>query len=220
MWRLMFFLLALGMGALAQDYQEEFNLDSRKLSDTGESKYFILKPGFQIVLASKDTTLTITVLAETRKIGAFMTRAVEEREVQDGELGEVARDFYAIDPATGDVFVFGEEVDTYEKGKIVNHDGTWVAYKNGGKPGLAMPGNPKVGMKYYQEVSPGIVMDRAEVISVSKTLKTQAAEFKNCMQTEGSSKLDPSAVEFRIFAPGVGLVQFESLRLVRYGYVK
>lgn len=213
-------LLALGSVVLSQDFQENFNLAGRKLSHTGKSKYFVLMPGFEIVLASKDTKLTITVLNQTQTIGGVVTRVVEEKEEQEGKLAEVAKDFYAIDPATGDVFIFGEAVDTYENGKIVDHTGTWMAYKNGGKPGLAMPGNPKVGMRYYQEVSPGIVMDRAEVISLSKTVKTAAGEFRNCLQTEGSSKLDLSAVEFRIFAPRVGLVQFESLKLIRYGYKK
>ncbi len=211
--------LSFGVSAPEQDYKEEFNIAARKLSPTGESRYFILMPGYQVVLADKSTTLTFKVLNQTKLIGKVETRVVEEKEVVDGEVTEVARNFLAIDPQTGDVFHFGEEVDAYEKGKIVSHDGSWLAYKNGAKPGLLMPGNPKIGMKYYQEIAPGVVMDRAEVISVSRTVRTPAGEFRNCLLTEGSSKLDPNAVEFRFYAPGIGLVQFESLKLVRYGYL-
>ena len=45
-----------------------------------------------------------------------------------------------------------------------NHKGAWLADKNdknGAKAGLMMPGKPKVGMKYYQEIAPGVAMDRA-----------------------------------------------------------
>jgi hypothetical protein len=215
-------LLALTSGAvvLSQDFQENFNLDRRKLGPTGKSKYFVLMPGYQVVLADKSTTLSFTVLNQTKTVGRIVTRVVEEKEVSDGKVIEVARNFYAIDTATGDVFHFGEEVDAYENGKIVSHEGSWLAYKNGARPGLLMPGNPRVGMKYYQEIVPGVVMDRAEVLSLSKTVRTPAGEFRNCLQTEGTSKLDPNAVEFRIFAPGVGLVQFESLKLIRYGFHK
>lgn len=218
--RLIFSVLALFIGAaLTQNWQEEFDLTSRKLSHTGKSSYFVLMPGYQIVLADKSTTLTFTVLNETKTIGRVVTRVVEEKEVSDGEVAEVARNFYAIDPQTGDVFHFGEAVDAYENGKIVGHDGSWLASQKGGKPGMLLPGKPKVGMKFYQEMVPGVIMDRAEVVSLSKTIKTPAGQFKNCLLTEGSSKLDPSAVEFRWYAPGIGLAQFETLKLVRYGFV-
>lgn len=211
-------LVVLG-ASLAQEWQEEFNLAGRALGPTGKSAYFTLMPGYQIVLADKSTTLTFTVLNQTRTIGGVVTRVVEEKEVSDGAVAEVARNFLAIDAKTGDLFHFGEEVDTYENGKVVSHDGSWMAFQKGGKPGMLLPGSPKVGMKFYQELVPGVIMDRAEVVSLSKTIKTPAGQFKDCLLTEGSSKLDKSAVEFRWYAPGIGLVQFETLKLVRYGFL-
>lgn len=65
---------------LAQDWKEEFNIAERKLLHTGKSKYFILEPGFQIVLASEDEKMTITVLDETKEINGILTRVVEEKE--------------------------------------------------------------------------------------------------------------------------------------------
>jgi hypothetical protein len=103
-WWLALMALLLSACASAQGFQEEFNLSTRKLGPTGESRYWVLKPGFQIVLASSDTKLTITVLDETKQVGSVLTRVVEEREEINGELYEISRNFYAIDSTTGDVF--------------------------------------------------------------------------------------------------------------------
>lgn len=209
---------AQGAASSPGDWQEEFNLADRELTPTGESKFFILKPGFQTTLASGNDRLVITVLDETKVINGITTRVVEEREEKNGQLYEIARNFYAMDPETGDAFYFGEEVDFYKAGKVTGHAGAWMAYDNGSKPGLIMSGAPKVGMKYYQELAPGVAMDRAEVMRVSETCKTPAGEFKNCLVTRESSKLEP-AVEQKRYAPGIGLIQDQAMKLVSYGYV-
>jgi len=201
-----------------EDWKEEFNIADRKLTHTGESRYFILSPGFQTILASQNAKLIITVLDETKEINGIPTRVVEEREEINGELYEISRNFFAIDQETGDVFYFGEEVDFYDKGNIVRHSGAWLAYENGNQPGLIMPGTPEVGMKYYQELAPGIALDRAEVISISETFKTPAGEFENCLATEESSKIE-AAIEYKTYAPGIGLIQDQSMTLVSYGYI-
>ena len=113
----------------------------------------------------------------------------------------------------------GEDVTFYEKGKVVNHAGSWKAYENGNRPGLIMPGDPKVGMKYYQELAPDIAMDRAEIISISETIKTPYGELKHCVKTKESSPIDP-VEEYKIYAPGIGLVQDQDMKLIRYGYIK
>jgi hypothetical protein len=156
------------------------------------------------------------VLDETKEIGGISTRVVEEREEKNGELYEISRNFFAIDPETGDVFYFGEEVDFYENGEIVGHRGEWLAYEDDNKPGLIMPGSPEIGMKYYQEIAPGVAMDRAEVMSLSETFETPAGKFENSLVTEESSKIEP-AKERKTYAPGIGLIQDQSMRLVSFG---
>jgi len=215
------FLVALPFSAcsLREDWQDEFNIADRKFSHTGESKYFILSPGFQTVLESPKVKLIITVLDETKEINGITTRVVEEREVKKGELYEVSNNFFAMDQETGDVFYFGENVDFYEKGKVVDHSGAWLAYQNGAKPGMIMPGTPKVGMQYYQELAQDTSMDRAEVLSISETIKIPAGEFKNCLKTEESSKIKPNKKENKFYAPGIGLVKNKALELTFYGYI-
>lgn len=202
------------------DWQKDFNLAACTLQTTGRNPYFVLEPGFQKVLEGGGVRLQITVLDETKTIDGVQTRVVEEREWKAGQLYEVARNYFAFCEQTKDVFYFGEDVDFYENGKVVKHDGTWYAGVDGNKPGLIMPGTPKVKMRFYQEIAPKVAMDRAEIISLSETCKTPAGTFTSCMKVKEGSALDPLAREYKYHAPGIGLVVDEDLRLVKHGFMK
>src|SRR5205814_9113372 len=145
-----------------------------------------------------------TVLDETEMVGDVQTRVVEERETHDGELVEVSRNFFATCAPTDSVFYFGEEVDIYENGTIANHDGSWRAGVNGARPGVVMPGINLVGARYFQEVAPGVALDRAETISVTEALTTPAGSFANVLKVKETSALERGR-EFKFYAPGVGL---------------
>jgi hypothetical protein len=218
-------ILASSMAA-AQDkgkgasWQEEFGIKACNLLTTGRSQYFVMEPGFQLVLEGDDMKLEITVLDETKLVDGVTTRIVEEREWKDGQLYEVSRNYFAMCEATKDVFYFGEDVDFYENGKVVRHDGSWRAGENGNKAGLIMAGSPKRGMRYYQEIAPGVAMDRAEIVSLSETCTTPAGTFRNCLKVKEGTALDPDEQEHKYYAPGVGLLRDQDLRLIRYGFVK
>ncbi|MDF1597906.1 MAG: hypothetical protein P1T08_17640 [Acidimicrobiia bacterium] len=199
-------------------WQSEFGLDQCDLATVGGNDYFILEPGFQLVLESAAERLVITVLDETATIDGVETRIVEEREWRGDSLIEVSRNFFATCAATGDVFYFGEEVDDYASGEVVNHTGAWLAGEAGAGAGLIMPAQPRIGMRYFQEVAPEVAMDRAEVVSLTHTLETPAGTFSDCLRTQEGSALKPGEREFKTYAPGIGLVQDQSLLLVAYGY--
>jgi hypothetical protein len=200
-------------------WRHEFGISKCSLASTGRNTYFILERGFQLVLEGKDEKLTITVLDETKEVAGVTTRIVEEREWKNGELIEVSRNFFAICPTTGDAFYFGEEFDDVEDGQVVGHAGAWLAGEDGARAGLIMPGNPKVGMKYYQEIAPDVALDRAEIVSLDEILETPAGVFPNSLKTEEGTALDPGEREFKIYAPGIGLIQEERLLLTKYGFV-
>ena len=200
-------------------WQQEFNLSACNLLTKGRNEYFVLEPGFRLEFQDGGDKLHITVLNETKMVAGVETRVVEEREWKDGELTEVSRNYFAICEQTKDVFYFGEDVDNYKKGKVDNHNGTWLAGQSGNRPGLIMPGNPKPGMRYYQEIAPGVAMDRAEVISVNETCKTPAGTFKRCLKVKETSAIELLASEYKYHAPGIGLVRDEDLRLVKYGFI-
>jgi hypothetical protein len=198
-------------------FEEDFNLPNRTLSETGEGPYFVLRPGFQTVLADDESQLTITVLNETKNVGGVVTRVVEERMETGGVVEEIARNYFAIDPTTGDAFYFGEDVDLFTDGVLTGHSGSWLAI-DGNRAGMIMPAKPSVGMRFYQELAPEVAMDRSEILSTSETCRTPAGDFPGCVLTSETSPLE-DVEDLKHFAPGIGLVQDETLRLVSYGYV-
>jgi hypothetical protein len=212
----------------AQDssFKYNFNLSERSLVTNGRNDFFILEPGYQLILEGSTrlsgkthVKLIITVLDETREVDGVLTRVVEEREWKNDELYEVARNFFAIDQETGDVFYFGEEVDFYKSGKITGHKGAWLAGENDATAGLIMAGKPEVGMKYYQEFAPGTAMDRAEVINLDEVLETPAGTFTNCLKTKEGTALNKKEKEFKTYAPGIGLIQDQTILLISYGFI-
>ncbi len=200
-------------------WQEEFDIANCELLTTGRNQYFILEPGHQIVLEGDGEKVEITVLDETKTVDGVATRVVEEREWQDGELLETSRNYFAICEATNDVFYFGEDVDYYKDGEVVKHDGAWLAGSNGNTAGLIMSGSPTLGMKYYQEIAPGVALDRAEIVSLDETCETPAGTFDNCLKVQESTALNVFETEYKYYAPEIGLIREEDLLLTKYGAV-
>lgn len=198
-------------------WTSEFLLEKGELSPTGRNPYLVLEPGYQLVLEDEGERLVITVLDDTKMVQGIETRVVEERETKDGQLVEVSRNYFAISKRTNSVFYFGEEVDIYQNGKIVKHEGAWLSGEAGAKFGLMMPGQMLLGGRHYQEIAPEVAMDRAQIVSMSETRKTTAGEFKHCLKIEETTPLEPGVKEYKYYAPGIGLIQDGSLRLTKYG---
>lgn len=202
------------------EWQKEFGFEECTLVTTGKNPFFILDPGFTIVLESNAEKVVITVLDETKEVDGVETRLIEEREWRHGELIEVSINMFAMCEETQDVFYFGEFVDMYSEGELTSHQGAWIAGEKDAKAGLIMPGNPEPGMRYYQEIAPGVAMDRAEIISNNKTLSTPAGTFTDCLETVEGTALNLSEREIKIYAPGIGLIQDANLFLTEFGYLE
>lgn len=213
-----------GVRAEDKPFRDTFAVPEGNFVSTGKNTYFILEPGYQLAYAGeedgKKSVLIITVLSETKKVANVETRVVEERETVDGTLTEVSRNYFAVDKATNDIYYFGEDVDTYKDGKVAGHEGSWLAGVNGAMYGLIMPGAPKEGDRYCQEVAPGVAMDRAEIVSLTEKVKTPAGKFENCLKTKETSGLNPKEKAYKYYAPGVGLLRDADLKLTKYGMVK
>jgi hypothetical protein len=211
-----------GLAAAAQApskaaWVDTFDVDKTAFVSVGSNTYFRLEPGYALVLAKGKVRLVITVLEETRLVDGVETRVVEERESKGGRLVEVSRNFFAFNTADRGVYYFGEEVDIYRNGQVVDHEGAWESGKNGARFGLMIPGQPVVGARFYQEFAPGVAKDRAEIVSVDASLKTPAGEFKGCLKVIETTPLEPLARESKVYAPGVGLIKDGSLLLVGHG---
>ena len=212
-------------GTAEDEYTSSFRTENCTFSATGSNPYFILEPNYRQVLVANESEgaeveLTITVLNETREVNGTETRVVEERETENGELVEISRNFFAICDETNSVFYFGEEVDDYENGQIVGHEGAWLAGEGDNKAGMFMPGTVLLGARYYQEIAPNIAEDRAEITEIDGELEVPAGSFDDVLVVVESNPLEPGVEELNYYAPGVGVLQDEDEKLVEYGFTE
>jgi len=215
-------------------YTDQLRTQDCTFINEGENTYYILRPGYQLVLEGvedgEDIVFVHTVLNETRMFylpdkGWVSTRVIEELEWADGRPLEFTRGFFAICKETGDLYDFGDEVDIYndEGTAVESHDGTWHAGqpdKNGvAKPGIFMPGTFLLGAKYYQQMAEGMSMERAHNWEMGLTIETPAGTFTDCIRVRETNWSEPEGAEtFKTHAPGIGLLGEDTLELVAFGY--
>jgi hypothetical protein len=194
------------------DWRETFQVNKADLAPTGSNPYLTIQPGRVLKLAHGKDRLTLSILPDTKTVDGVTTGVLEEREEINGQLIEVSRNFFATDRNTGDVYYFGEEVDNYKDGKIINHESAWLAGKKGARFGLMIPGQPKVGDKFYQEIAPKVALDRVEIVSIDETVKTPAGTFHHCVHLRETTPLEAD-VSHKYYAPGVGMIKDDEFEL-------
>jgi len=154
-----------------------------------------------------DARLESAVLGKTRKVAGVEVLVLQEDVFANGQLVERALDHFA-QHRDGSVYYFGETVDNYENGKVVNHDGSWLAGKNGAEPGIVMPAHPFVGQTFNQENAPGVAQDQSKVVALNERVRTPAGRFTGCAKLEDTNPLESqSTSEFKWYCPSVGLVR-------------
>jgi hypothetical protein len=195
-------------------WRETFGVSKSDLAPTGSNPWLTIQPGRVLKLRHGIDSLTITILDDTRTVDGVKVGVLEERETKDGKLVEVSRNFFATDKNTGDVYYFGEEVDNYQDGQSVDHESAWRAGEKGARFGLMLPGKPRVGDKYYQEVAPQVAMDRVEIVSTDETVRTPAGTFEHCVHLKETTPLDGD-VSHKWHAPGIGMVKDDEFELAQ-----
>lgn len=204
--------------AHSPEFTDTFMEEGCSFATTGRNPFFILIPGYELVLEGEEDgesiQVVITVLDETRVVNGIQTRVVREREKINGELVEVSHNYFAICRRNNSVFYFGEDVNIYEDGKLVSHDGAWRAGVNGARPGIMMPGTLLIGARHFQEIAPGIALDRAEILQLDASVSTPFGTLTNCLKTRETTPLEPGA-GFKFYAPGIGLIKDGAAELVR-----
>ena len=192
--------------ALAQP----FTIDAAQL----QNQYFPIHPGRQWELEGTKggdvTHLTITVLNSTQDLGGVTTRVVEERETVNGVEVEVSQNFFA-ENSNGTVCYFGEDVTFTLPDGTTSHEGSWRAGNVSPTdptitfhPGIIMPANPSLRMRYQMEGAPGIAEDEGRITGSGK-VKVPAGVFNTTLRVREFNPLDGD-VGFNTFARGVGLI--------------
>lgn len=181
------------------------------------NRYFPIAVGRSWLLEGESdgelTTVFIRVLDRTELVARVWTRVVEEREWVDGALAEVSQNF-VVEADDGTVCYFGEDVDVYEDGRIVSHEGAWRAGEGGNMPGILMPAEPRIGTGFHMERAPGIAEDQGFVVQSEPTV-VPAGAFRDTVTIEEYDPLDGS-VETKVYGEKVGPLIDAELELVRY----
>ena len=234
---LLLLVLILGLAApgwTAPEFTSDFLIENCTWSAWGrQNPYFSLRPGRQLVLEGEEDgagiRAEITVLRDLETI-SFVTkrgvpitvqaRVLEEREFEDGEIVEVSRNWVARCVETSNIFYFGEEVDNFEDGVLVSHEGAWRAGEDGAQPGLLMPASFILGARYFQELAPDVAEDRGENTKMGFNVTVPAGTFANCVEvTETNPLSSRGGKDIKVYCPGVGIVKDETLSLVSQGVV-
>jgi hypothetical protein len=226
------------------EFTTDFRLGDCKFKTRGINPYFILKPGYRLVLeeAGKEKSVE-TVLDETKRINLdgrrIKTRVLEERaiEIENGEekTVEISLNWFAICKKTNAVYYFGEWSRDCEDGFDENDEctgeesnlGSWEAGVNGARPGVMMAGTPLLGAKYFQEIAPPDAVDRGEIAEMGLDWPEEldpgeVPEYTGCIKifdTNPTQDGECGEEDAKIYCPGIGLVQDQDLELVWSGFV-
>jgi hypothetical protein len=152
----------------------------------------------------------IEVLNETKTILGITCTVVRDRVYINNQLIEDTYDWFAQDKK-GNVWYMGEQVDNYVNGVIDNHYGSWEAGLDRAEPGIIMAADPAPGLYYRQEHYLSQAEDQAEVVAINESITVLAGTFKNCIKILETNPLDPSSLEYKYYASGVGLVKVEKI---------
>ena len=82
---------------------------------------------------------------------------------------------------------------------------------DGAEAGVAMPAAPRIGDGYQQESAPGRAESQTEVLATDESVNVEFDSFTEVLLTEDTSPLKPGVVERRYYAPGVGLVLYQTV---------
>ena len=199
-----------------------------------DSPFFPFQPGGMKVYSGSDRGTKAEVLdlylTGTRTFRwngqDVQTRILREEAYEFGELVERSDNYFA-QADDGTAYYWGEVVDNYEGGVIVDHGGSWLVggptlpsdppeTGNAPDPALFMLANPELGDVFKPEDLFPIVDETAEVVNVDVDVITLAGKFDDAIAVEESSRLTPST-ELKWYAPGVGVVKIrargETMRL-------
>jgi len=189
-----------------------------------DNPYYPLVPGTTFIYEGQTANglehNEVSVTHNTRVIDGVTCVEVSDTVKLNGELTEQTLDWFAQDK-DGNVWYFGENSEELAGGLIVDIGGSFAAGVDGAQAGIIMKAHPAVGDFYRQEFDLGNAEDLAEVLSLREAVTAPAGSFSNCLQTKETESLDPSALENKYYAAGIGnlltvdLVTGERLELLQ-----
>jgi hypothetical protein len=190
---------------------EPVQLDPATFSTRIDNPYWPMRPGTRWIYREtapdgSRQKVVVRVTQRTRLIANGITaRVVRDTVTERGRLVEDTRDWYAQD-AAGTIWYLGERTTEYEHGKPASTEGSFEAGVDGAQPGVVMPAHPAPGMTYRQEHYAGHAEDHASILRLGEQVLVAAGHFDHVLLTREVNPLEPRALEYKLFARGVGPV--------------
>lgn len=186
-------------------------IDPGRFSAEIDHPYWPMEPGTRWVYREGEQRVEVTVTDRTRTVMGVETRVVHDVVTEGGVTVEDTFDWYAQDD-DGNLWYFGEDTTEFEDGEPVSHAGAWEAGVDGALPGIILPADPEVGMRYRQEHYAGEAEDRAEILSVDEDVSVPYGDFTGALMTADTTPLEPDVLERKYYVRDVGPVLALKLR--------
>jgi hypothetical protein len=189
---------------------ERVRLDPANFTTDIDNPYSPMKPGSKWVYSATGgggppERDEITVTNQTKVVAGITARVVHDRATRGSEIVEDTYDWFAQDRG-GNIWYLGEATRAYDEGKPGSTGGSWETGKHGAQAGILVPAGPRPGMEYRQEYRKGKAEDAAAVLSVDEQVEAPAGHFRHALLTKEFSPVEPKALEYKLYAKGVGLV--------------
>jgi hypothetical protein len=158
----------------------------------------------------KPTRDVVTVTGQTKRIEGVPCVAVSDRLYMLGRLEERTTDWYSQD-SQGNVWYFGENTaELNASGHVTSTEGTWKAGVSGAKPGIYIPGHPRLGQTAVQEFLKGHAEDHFKIIGLFGTVAPPGKA--NTLLTKEWTPLEPGVIDHKMYVRGIGTVLEQSQR--------
>jgi hypothetical protein len=189
--------------------------------------WFPLKPGSKYrYRGRKGHTKSIDAMRvthRTKRIEGVKTTVVHDVVRIHHRAEEVTNDFYAQD-RHGNVWYFGEATKELDRhGNTISTEGSFISGKKGARPGVLVPGRPKVGLSARQEFLKGQAEDHFKVLDLNARVSVPFVSSRHALRTKEWTPLEPKVLDNKYYVPGIGSVReiavkgpTEVLRLVSF----
>jgi hypothetical protein len=181
------------------------SIDPASFTTTIDNPYLPLVPGTAMTYDGGGEHSVFNVTDRTKRIMGVTVIVVRDQGFDHGALIEDTEDYFAQD-AAGNVWYFGEATGECDGHRVASRAGSWIAGVDGAQPGIAMLAQPRVGDYYRQEYLKGEAEDVAKVLKLNAKVTALRSTFRDVVITEDTSRLEPTVIEHKKYAPGVGLV--------------
>jgi hypothetical protein len=181
-----------------------------------DNKWFPLIPGTVLIYRGEKDGMSgrdvVTVTHRHRTILGIRATVVDDRLYLRGHLAERTTDWYAQD-SRGNVWYLGERTAELDaRGRTISTQGSWEAGVHGARAGIYMPAHPMPGENGRQEYYKGHAEDQYKILSLRARVSTPAASSRHALLTEETTRLEPGAVDHKLYVDSIGTVVEQSVK--------